>query len=71
MWLAWEATSAGRLMWKLIPKIHYWMELAFQANAINPLFVTTYSGESMVGRVMNMYKRFLWAFFHRTIQMKI
>ena len=71
MWLAWESQSRGLLLWKLIPKLHYWMELAFQANSINPRYAQTYAGESLVGRVMTMYKLSFFGPFRRVIQEKI
>ena len=70
-WLAWEAQSRGLLLWKLVPKVHYWMELAYQANSINPRFVQTYSGESLVGRVSQMYKGSFFGPFARVIQDKV
>ena len=70
-WLAWEAQSRGILLWKLIPKLHYWMELAFQANSINPRYAQTYAGESLVGRVSTMYKGSFFGPYKRVIQEKV
>ena len=47
------------------------MELAFQANSINPRYAQTYAGESLVGRVSTMYKGSFFGPYKRVIQEKV
>jgi hypothetical protein len=70
-WLAFESTANARMEWKLIPKLHYAAELALQGRLINPRFVQTYSGESLVGRLETMYAAAANGPYHATIQQTV
>ena len=67
-WLAYNAKCEGRLEFKIVPKFHYWHELSLQARMLNPRYVQTYSGESMVGRIAQIWKRSLAGPFQNTVQ---
>ena len=58
-WLSYNALSEGRMEWHIVPKFHYFCEMARQALMLNPRFQHTYRGESMVGRIASVWKRSL------------
>ena len=59
MWLAYDSVCMGRREFHKIPKFHYLAELVLQARALNPRHQQCYSGESIVGRLMQVWKRSL------------
>ena len=70
-WLAWDARCEGRLAFPIVPKMHYWHELSLQARLINPRYVQTYQGESMVGRIAGIWKRSLKGPYAATVQQNV
>ena len=70
-WLAYDAMQAGELMWNIIPKFHYWAELALQARCFNPRWCQCYRGESLIGRVMPLVSAGLNGPFRDTIQARV
>ena len=70
-WLAYNAKQAGGLMWNIIPKFHYWAELALQARCFNPRWCQCYRGESLIGRVMPWVSAGLNGPFRDTIQARV
>jgi hypothetical protein len=67
-WLAWDSAASGVFNWHIIPKHHFWAEMAYQAELLNPRFQQCYSGESMVGRVMPIFKRSINGPCRNTVQ---
>jgi hypothetical protein len=54
--LASEAAEQGRRLWKLLPKHHALMRIAFDFE-LNPRRVQCYADEDMVGRAKRLYVR--------------
>lgn len=42
------------MQWNIVPKFHYCAHMPAQAQFLNPKFVTTYSGETMVGFMIQL-----------------
>ena len=70
-WLCHTAILRGAMMWHIIPKHHYFAEMAYQARLMNPRFCQTYAGESMVGRVTRLFGKAANGPFHKTIQFRV
>ena len=52
--LAASAHEAKKLMWSIVPKLHFCYHIALQAEYINPAAVWTYSFESFVGIISDV-----------------
>ena len=70
-WLAFDSATSGRQEWHLVPKFHWWAEMAHQARFLNPRHQQTYAGESMVGRICNIYKRSMSGPYRNTVQRSV
>ena len=66
--MAWDSMLAGFKNYKIIPEMHYFAEMALQGELINPRFCHTYTGESLVGRIVAIYAAAANGPFHATIQ---
>ena len=53
-WLAKDAADRGLLLWSVVPKHHFFLHLALQAQHENPKLHWVYSGESFVGEVSRL-----------------
>jgi hypothetical protein len=67
-WLAWNARCSGFAEFQIVPKFHYFAEMSLQARLLNPRFCQTYRGESMVGRVAQIWKRSLNGPYEASVQ---
>ena len=48
------AFNKGCMQWNIVPKFHYCAHMPAQAQFLNPKFVTTYAGETMVGFMVQL-----------------
>ena len=56
VWLSAWSARRGKLWWNFVYKFHYMYHLVQQANLINPRFAQSYTEESLVGKIMLIYK---------------
>ena len=68
MWLAQNAVSLGQCRFAVVPKHHYMNHLMLQARLVNPRFVQTYKGESLVGRGCSLFRASMNGPCRRTVQ---
>ena len=58
-WLSRQASQQGRMLWGLVPKMHYASHIPRQSLVITPHMTRTYLEEGLVGRASEMYNVYL------------
>eukprot|EP00969_Alexandrium_andersonii_P332416 14689687-Alexandrium_andersonii.AAC.1 len=53
-WLASQADTAGKVIYNVVPKHHYFYHLMQQSRYMNPRFCWCYGGEDLVGRASSL-----------------
>jgi len=49
--LASDAAARGLKLFKITPKFHFWLHIAYYARFVNPRFAWTYADEDFVGKI--------------------